>query len=372
MDKNLNFDEIYNLKNELDEFLLNYDKGVPIILYGFGGGILGMPDMMKKHKINVLAICDRDVKKHGVSTEGIDIISFEEALKKYKNFNVYITVSNSFGEIRAYLEKYISSNRIFAFGRKKNMSSSEYKKFLFDNIDPINYIYQNLEDDFSKKTMKNVISGTLTNNLNFFQNVFVEEQYFPKDIVVLGENEVFVDAGAFDGDTIKAFLKNSNDKFKRIYAYEPDERYADKILNIGKILSRENDIIVYKKALYSEKTNLNFNTDLSRGAYASAALSNGNIVQTETIDNTIDEEVTFIKMDIEGSELAALKGAENTIRRYTPNLAICIYHKCEDILEIPKYIMSLGLNYRYYLRHHTMSVDETVFYAINIKGAINV
>lgn len=372
MDKNLNFDEIYNLRNELDEFLLNYDKDIPIILYGFGGGILGMPDMMKKHKINILAICDRDVKKHGVSAEGIEIISFEEALQKYKNFNVYITVSNSFGEIREYLEKYISSDRIFAFGRKKNMSTVEYRKFLHDNENEINYIYENFEDDFSKKTMNNVISGTFTNNLNFFQNVFVEEQYFPNDIIVLGENEIFVDAGAFDGDTIRAFLKNSNDMFKRIYAYEPDKRYADKILKIGKLLSRENDIIVHKKALYSEKTTLNFNTDLSRGAYASSELSNGSLIQTETIDNTIDEEVTFIKMDIEGSELAALQGAENTIKKYTPNLAICVYHKCEDILAIPKYIMSLGLNYRYYLRHHTMSVDETVFYAINIKGAKNV
>ena len=69
-------------------------------------------------------------------------------------------------------------------------------------------------------------------------------------------------------------------------------------------------------------------------------------------------------MDIEGCELRALKGAENSIKKYRPKLAICIYHKYEDILEIPEYLMSLNLNYRFYMRHHTMSVDETVFYAV--------
>jgi FkbM family methyltransferase len=74
--------------------------------------------------------------------------------------------------------------------------------------------------------------------------------------------------------------------------------------------------------------------------------------------------VDFIKMDIEGSELDALKGAENTIRTFRPKLAICIYHRPEDYLTIPKYLNELNLGYRFYIEHHTIFLGETVLFAI--------
>lgn len=76
------------------------------------------------------------------------------------------------------------------------------------------------------------------------------------------------------------------------------------------------------------------------------------------------ERVTFIKMDIEGSELAALKGAANTIRSQKPKLAICIYHSPQDMLNIPIYIKSLVPEYKIYIRHYTDMMLETVCYAV--------
>lgn len=365
MNEKINFEKLFKLKNNLDEFLSNYNKSIPLVLYGFGGGILGMVDLMRENQINVIAICDRDSTKHGISPEGVEIISFENALANYNYFNVYICVSNSFNEIREYLKKYIGEDRIFGFGRKKNLSIDQYRVFLSKNKHEILDIYNNLEDELSKRTMLNVISGTFTNDLKFFQEIFTDNQYFPKDIVTLSKNEIFLDGGAFDGDSIKLFLKNTNDKFDKIYAFEPDKRYANKILDLGKKLSREEDILIFEKALYSKKINLKFNVELSRGAYTTGNTDNeGIIIQADSIDECVNSKITFIKLDIEGSELEALKGAKCIIKTFKPTLAICVYHKCEDILEIPKYIMSLGLNYKYYLRHHTTSIDETVFYAI--------
>jgi FkbM family methyltransferase len=74
--------------------------------------------------------------------------------------------------------------------------------------------------------------------------------------------------------------------------------------------------------------------------------------------------VDFIKMDIEGSELDALKGAEETIRKYRPKLAICIYHAQHHYIAIPQFIDSLGLGYRFYIEHHTIFLEETVLFAV--------
>ena len=73
--------------------------------------------------------------------------------------------------------------------------------------------------------------------------------------------------------------------------------------------------------------------------------------------------VTFIKMDIEGAEYEALKGAERIIREQKPKLAICVYHKPEDIWELPELILEFNESYKFYLRHYSYQDNETVLYA---------
>jgi FkbM family methyltransferase len=91
-------------------------------------------------------------------------------------------------------------------------------------------------------------------------------------------------------------------------------------------------------------------------------------VETVAIDDVVNSEglprVNFIKMDIEGSELIALRGAEKTLRKFRPKLAISIYHKLPDFWEIARYLDSLDLGYRFYIRHFTIHAEETVLFAI--------
>ena len=89
------------------------------------------------------------------------------------------------------------------------------------------------------------------------------------------------------------------------------------------------------------------------------------MVKAVCIDDVLyKEKVSFIKMDIEGSELAALKGCKKIITRNNPKLAICVYHKSEDLIEIPKFILSINPNYKLFLRNYAPSATETVLYAI--------
>lgn len=88
-------------------------------------------------------------------------------------------------------------------------------------------------------------------------------------------------------------------------------------------------------------------------------------VPVDSLDHLLgDERVTYIKMDIEGAELNALKGGANIIEKYKPKLAISLYHKAEDIYEIPLYLKSLVPEYKFYIRHYTDLWEETVLYAV--------
>ena len=99
--------------------------------------------------------------------------------------------------------------------------------------------------------------------------------------------------------------------------------------------------------------------------------NNPGTTDTSVVSVTIDDlvktkklpRIDFIKMDVEGAELAALKGAEHTLRRFKPKLAICVYHRLEDFFDIPDYLASLQLGYRFFLRHFTIHIDETVLFA---------
>ena len=173
----------------------------------------------------------------------------------------------------------------------------------------------------------------------------------------------YLSTGGYTGDTIIALAAFwGKNKWKKVYSWEPDEINRNKLIETCKIHGFENvEIVPY--GLWSEKTELHFNMqgkDWSRVSPDSA-----NIVTVDSIDHLCSEErITYIKMDIERSELQALRGAQNVIRRDRPRLAISIYHKPEDYYEIPFYVKSLVPEYKLYIRHHKSSKNDTVLYAV--------
>lgn len=204
-------------------------------------------------------------------------------------------------------------------------------------------------------------------NNNYDVNFFFDNQYFALPQIKHTPDEddgIFIDCGAFDGSTVKDFVKYCGGKYNKIYSFEPIPRqYENCLQNIQKWGIERVEFI--QKGVWSSKAAFNF-LDGGPGSCVSA----GGTVPVEVID--IDsavaenEKVTFIKMDVEGAELEALKGAYNTIRRCKPKLAVCIYHKPSDIIEIPLWISAVlpDYNYRFYIRHHYVNRWETVLYAL--------
>jgi len=189
------------------------------------------------------------------------------------------------------------------------------------------------------------------------------EQYRIPDICEPAKEDIVIDAGACMGDTALFFEKYCG-KQGTIYAFEP---FESNFKVLGENIKRNNlkNIFAVKEGFMDMEGFLSMS-----GASGQASVrDNGNYkIKVTTIDKFVERnnlsKVDFIKMDIEGAELKALKGGKNTIKRFKPKLAICVYHRGDDILTIPEYIKSLGSDYKLYLKHNSTGMDETVLYAI--------
>jgi FkbM family methyltransferase len=192
------------------------------------------------------------------------------------------------------------------------------------------------------------------------------DQYFDRGIIKFendGQGEVFVDCGSFIFDTAMNFLKRAP-KAKKIYSFEADPNHiADIRENIKK--SGFENVELFEAAVYDRNEKLHFvKSGVTTPGGGHLDINGADLVEAVRIDDVVKERVTFIKMDIEGAELAALAGAEETIKRDMPRLAICVYHKPDDIIDIPLYIHGLVPEYHLYMRHHSSFHEETVLYAV--------
>jgi FkbM family methyltransferase len=187
-------------------------------------------------------------------------------------------------------------------------------------------------------------------------------QYF--DMFEPNENEVFMDVGCLNGETSKEFSDWCNGKYERIYAFEPDEIcWPNCKKTFEKYQMKNVDFI--PKGAWSKEDTLYFS---GTGAGGSGIVNTNNAycsIPVTSIDSILDgKRVTFIKMDIEGSEMEALIGAEQSIRKYKPRLAVCIYHKRDDLWTLADYILKLNPDYKLYMRHYCTCEWETVLYAV--------
>jgi len=220
-----------------------------------------------------------------------------------------------------------------------------------------------LEDDLSREVYTCCLQTHLTRKPIPVPSRPPGEQYTPVDIKLKKGYSRYIYCGVSCGE-MKRVLHDIG-KVDELVCFEPNafqfKKLVDYLLKHRGQVARQ--VFAYPCAVYSREAQMPFiYTDDSFGNRIS---QDGQVqIQCVSLDHVIPTfNPTFISMDIEGAELESLKGAENTIRASRPDLAICVYHAPNHLWEIPLYLDSLGLGYRFYLRNYTTFTSETVLYA---------
>ena len=335
-----------------------------ICIFGAGEHGITWYNVLEKTGIKAEVFCDNDEEKWGKEIiNGVKCISPKEYRKEAARTACIIAM-------RKYEDVY---EQLSGWGMKENLFVGTVNTISFltnyeciGNLDKLAGVFSGMwsvmelcEDEMSKK----ICCQTLR---KWFLDIEADipdngEAYFFNEEIRLSEKECLVDAGAFDGDTIRSFLEAIKGAFSKIYAFEMDERNYEQLKRNCLAENKDSRIELYQIGLSDKKGVLHYSSNFQtsqleeKGKYT---------CEINCLDDILEgKPVTFIKMDIEGSEMEALRGAKRIIMEKVPKLAICIYHSMKDFLEIPLFIKELNPKYKIMIRHHSDTEAETVCYA---------
>lgn len=355
------------------------DEDKIIIIYGMGNICKNdVYPFLKSLGIRIDYFCDSSLQKIGTSIDGINCISFECLNDLNKEIICFIGVSPKISKdifikmVENKIKKVVlSETTLFLKDTFNNIN--HYEKISFNKNEfkkNIIVLLKLLEDNCSKKVLYYKIKYWLydlnkTDDLKNFpwKKIYTSNQYFLDRYKYLNYG-IFIDCGAFTGDTIDTLIdKIKYTNFEKYIAYEMDE----KNFSILKEHIKKYRYDIYEKikihnfGVGDENRKLKYN---SQGESSHFSFEGTNETTMVKLDDEIDGKITFIKMDIEGSEMEALYGANRIIKKNKPVCAICIYHKINHLWEIPILLKEINYSYIIKIRHHSIRYYDTVCYAV--------
>lgn len=231
--------------------------------------------------------------------------------------------------------------------------------YINENKEKIITAYELLSDEQSRLVFKSILATYYFKKRVSIPSKPLDEQYFPKDIVLSKGFSCFIDGGAYVGDTVEQII-NKKLKVENLFCFEPDHQHYLKLVEKvnGSVAA---SVYAIPCGLYSTEKILSIcssETNSSLSEFGDA------YIQVMSLDHFLNGvKPTYIKMDIEGAELDALHGAKRTIKESKADLAISAYHKISHLWELLLYINELGVYDTFYLRNYTSYVAESVLYA---------
>lgn len=336
----------------------------PFVIWGTGSLSYSIKKYMDLYRIKVTCYwVDGD---HEKEKDGIPVYSFSEVLGRYEKFNVVFGHSQ-YERKRKLKEKYQGIQNIFCI---PNVCYNRYqkmeKKFFQEKAEEYYQNFDLLEDEISKECMTAYLKCKISENVDDIIDVFQEKDksYFENTVITLQKDEVYVDVGAYTGDSLELFLKAVHGKYEKIYAWEPDENYAD-ILRKYVEKQKLERVVIEQKGTWNQKDTLCFHYDEESSGISFSESENLQKIEVDTLDHMLEgEKVTFVKINFLEGVKETIEGMQQMLLERKPKLAVTVGFDEYALLRIPVLIKRINPDYKLYLRFIAAMPARLLLFAV--------
>lgn len=345
-------------KTDCWDYLKSTD--LPVFIYGMGDGALKIMRVFEQYGIPLAGFfaSDEFVRGHTFQGHLVHTLSQIEAL--IDDFVVVLAFAAGYQSLYDRINEIAKRHILLAPDVPVAGEGLFTYAYCLENGSKIQAVYDMLADEKSRQTYADVLNFKISGKIDYLNNCTSPKEEVYGNIIPLGNDEVFADLGAYNGDTAAEFLAACGNNFRHLYAFEPNPKNFRKLT---KNLPDSDKITLYNAAAGRENGTLKISANEGR---MSRENGSGKTVEIPVlvVDNAVGEDVTVLKLDVEGGEREALEGA----RRHIENGAkiLCsLYHRNEDMFDLPLLIKSINPELKFYVRHQLyIPAWETNLYAV--------
>lgn len=326
----------------------------PIFLYGMGNGADKILSVMESFGAAPAGFFASDGFVRGHSFHGHKVHTLSEIEARFGSHGDDFVIVLAFGA--GYRSLY---DKIMEISERHTLIAPDVPvaggglftyEYALENAEKIKAVYDLLADDLSRDVYRNILNFKISGDPGYLHKITTEKSEIWDNVLHSeGDSGVYIDMGAYNGDTVKEFIGFTGGRYRQIFALEPDPKNYRKLEENTADLP---NVHLFNAAAWNEDGLVNFAGRSGRNAAVdtSAAASKAKPVPALRGDS-LCERADYIKMDVEGAEKQAIEGAAELIKKGC-RLNIACYHRTEDIFAIPLQIHALNPSLRLYMRHH--------------------
>lgn len=315
----------------------------PIVLYGMGDGADKILAVCQEYQIPIKGVFSSREFVRNKTFHGFRVMTYEHIKAIYPDMVILVAFGTS---VEPALQE------IFRIGHEQEILVPDVPvvgedlfndEYFAEHQDELEAVFRRLADDQSKQVFEGILQYKLTGNPMHLFACESELEQDQREILRLGDQETYLDLGAYNGDTVRGFLHLTGGRYRQIVAVEPDERNFAKLQNSTRDLE---NVRCINAAIGRGAGETHF---AQKGGRNSRKSQGGKVTALTSIDE-IGGQPSYIKMDVEGQEGAAVFGGRYTINAHRPRLQVAAYHRNEDLFALPLELWKLH-EYKVYLRH---------------------
>jgi FkbM family methyltransferase len=344
-----------------------------IVMYGMGNGADKILSVCERYGIEVCDFFASDGFVRGHKFHGKEVLSYSGIKEKYGTENIIVLLSfaSSLPDVLENIYKIADECELYAPDVPVCGDTLFTGKLYLKNLDKINTVRELLADEKSKRVFDAIISYKLSGDVKYLRHSHCDFSEVYRDILKAEDFELIADLGAYNGDTIRE-IKPFCPKLSSAVAFEPDRRSFRKLSEYAQAEDAFK-VIPYKLAAWSERREMSFADDGNRNSTlvsdANMAVGKGQKVveiEANSLDNVLGgQRVDYIKYDVEGAEREAILGSCESIRKHDPALCVSLYHRSEDIWELPLMVREICPDHKLYIRRREyVPAWDTVLLAV--------